>query len=99
MHVVVCILVIIDLIFCCACDAGAGGILALQNGMILTRLLNNSGCINAKYIAGQIQRSKRFPVRGEQCHYEFLAAYISEIVCLPYATHICILLLKEALIC
>jgi hypothetical protein len=46
-YVVVCILIFIDLICCCGCDAGAQGTLAQQSGIILTRLLRDSGCICA----------------------------------------------------
>ena len=56
-----------DLMLCLDCDAGAEGILALQNGMSLTRLRNNSDCINAKYNAGHLHRSKQIPVPGKNC--------------------------------
>ena len=44
------------LVSCCGCDTGAEGVLALQNGMSWTSLLNNSGCINAKYVARHVHR-------------------------------------------
>ena len=44
------------LVLCCGCDTGAEGVLALQNGMSWTSLLNNSGCINAKYVARRVHR-------------------------------------------
>ena len=44
------------LVSCCGCDTGAEGVLALQNGMSWTSLLNNSGCINANYVARHVHR-------------------------------------------
>ncbi len=63
MHMVLCILVLIDLICCCGCDAGAQGTPAQQNGVILTKLLRDSGCIHAFTTIAQQGMAKTLDVK------------------------------------
>ena len=63
MHVVVCVLVFVDLICCCGCDTGAQGTLAQHSGILLTKLLRDSGCIHAFVTIAQQGMAKALDVK------------------------------------